>query len=68
MLHAVADGERDSAVTGLARKRLHTKTPQLVEAAPDASFDRHAFLVRVHLKVIDQHATTVDEFAERSRW
>ena len=56
MLAALAAGERDpAALADLAQKRLRTKTPQLVEALTGRFTDHHAFLVRMHLRLIDQH-------------
>ena len=56
MLHVAAD---------LAQKRLRTKTPQLVEALTGRFTDHHAFLVRMHLRLIDQHTAAIDELTER---
>jgi transposase len=66
MLQALAAGERDPAVLAdLAHKRLRTKTPQLVEALTGRFTDHHAFLVRMHLRLIDQHTVAIDELTER---
>jgi transposase len=66
MLAALAAGERDPAVLAdLAQKRLRTKTPQLVEALTGRFTDHHAFLVRMHLRLIDQHTAAIDELTER---
>ena len=66
MLAALAAGERDPAVLAdLAQKRLRTKTPQLVEALTGRFTDHHAFLVRMHLRLIDQHTVAIDELTER---
>ena len=66
MLAALAAGERDPAVLAdLAHKRLRTKTPQLVEALTGRFTDHHAFLVRMHLRLIDQHTVAIDELTER---
>jgi transposase len=66
MLMSLADGERDPAVLAdLAQKRLRTKTPQLIEALTGRFTDHHAFLVRMHLRLIDQHTTAIDELTER---
>src|SRR3954469_6393736 len=56
MLAALAAGGRHPPALGdLAQKRLRTKTPQLVEALTGRFTDHHAFLVRMHLRLIDQH-------------
>ena len=66
MLQALANGERDPHVLAdLARKRLRTKTPQLVEALTGRFTDHHAFLVRMHLALIDQHTAAIDKLSER---
>jgi transposase len=66
MLAALAAGERDPAVLAdLAQKRLRTKTPQLVEALTGRFTDHHAFLVRMHLRLIDQHTVAIDELTNR---
>jgi transposase len=66
MLQALTDGERDPAVLAdLAQKRLRTKTPQLIEALTGSFTEHHAFLVRMHLSLIDQHTTATDELTER---
>ncbi len=56
MLDALASGQRDPAVLAeMARRALRGKIPQLVEALQGRFTDHHAFLVRVHLTLIDQH-------------
>ena len=66
MLQALAAGERDPALLAdLAQKRLRTKTPQLVEALTGRFTDHHAFLVRMHLGLIDQHTVAIDALTER---
>ena len=66
MLAALAAGERDpAALADLAQKRLRTKTPQLVEALTGRFTDHHAFLVRMHLRLIDQHTVAINELTER---
>ena len=66
MLAALAAGERDPAVLAdLAQKRLRTKTPQLVEALTGRFTDHHAFLVRMHLRLIDQHTVAINALTNR---
>jgi len=66
MLQALAAGERDpAALADLARKRLRTKTPQLIEALTGRFTEHHAFLVRMHLGLIDQHTAAINALAER---
>ena len=66
MLQALADGERDPRVlANLAQKRLRTKTPQLIEALTGRFTEHHAFLVRMHLGLIDQHTAAIAKLGER---
>lgn len=66
MLQALADGERDPHVLAdLARLSLRKKTPQLVEALTGRFTDHHAFMVRMHLGLIDQHTKAITELSER---
>ena len=66
MLQALVEGERDSSVLAdLARLSLRKKTPQLVEALTGRFTDHHAFLVRMHLGLIDQHTAAIEELSER---
>jgi transposase len=66
MLQALAAGERDPVVLAdLAKLRLRSKTPELVEALTGRFTDHHAFLVRMHLRLIDQHTMAIDELTER---
>jgi transposase len=66
MLQALADGERDPRVlASLAQKRLRTKTPQLIEALTGRFTEHHAFLVRMHLGLIDQHTAAIAKLGER---
>ncbi|MDP3969843.1 MAG: IS110 family transposase [Nocardioides sp.] len=65
-LHAMTEVERDPAVLAdLAQKRLRTKTPQLIEALTGRFTDHHAFLVRMHLCLIDQHTAAIEELSKR---
>lgn len=66
MLQALANGEHDPRVLAdLAQKRLRTKTPQLIEALTGQFTDHHAFLVRMHLALIDQHTAAIEKLTER---
>ena len=66
MLDALAGGERDPAVLAeMARRALRGKIPQLVEALQGRFTDHHAFLVRMHLTLIDQHSAAIDELTDR---
>jgi transposase len=61
MLDALVAGERDPQVlAAMARMSLRNKTAALTEALRGRFSDHHAFLVKLHLQVIDQLADTVD--------
>ncbi len=66
MLDALVAGERDPEVlANLARFRLRAKLPELTEALAGRFNEHHAFLVKVHLDLIDQHTRTIDEITAR---
>lgn len=66
MLEALAAGERDPAVLAdLAKRRLRNKLPELTEALHGRFNDHHAFLVRIHLDLFDQHTRAIEELNER---
>ena len=61
MLEALVAGERDCDVLAdLAKRRLRSKIPQLTQALNGRFNDHHAFLVKVHLDLIDQFTRTID--------
>lgn len=49
----------------LAKRRLRSKTPELVEAMTGRFREHHAFLTRMHLDLIDQHTQAIAELTER---
>ena len=60
MLAALIEGERDPIVLAeLAKRRLRSKIPELVEALTGRFGDHHAFLAKVHLDLIDQHTSAI---------
>ncbi len=66
MLEALIDGERDPVLMAdLARRRLRIKIPALTEALQGRFVEHHAFMVRIHLDLIDQHTAAVDQLTER---
>ncbi len=66
MLAALIDGVRDPAVLAdLARARLREKIPALTEALTGRFSEHHAFLARLHLRLIDQHTAALDELTGR---
>lgn len=66
MLEALIDGQRDpAALAELAKRRLRSKIPALTEALTGRFTEHHAFLARLHLDLIDQHAHAVAELTAR---
>lgn len=66
MLEALIAGEHDPVVLSeLAKRRLRHKIPQLTEALNGRFTGHHAFMVRVHLDLIDQHTVAIDRLTER---
>jgi transposase len=66
MLDALVAGERDPAVLAdMAQRRLRNKIPELTEALSGRFNDHHAFLVKLHLGLIDEHTRAIDEITER---
>ena len=66
MLDALIAGQRDPAeLAELAKRRLRSKIPALTEALTGRFTEHHAFLARVHLDLIDQHAHAVQELTAR---
>lgn len=66
ILDSLVAGERDPEVlAGLAKGRLRSKTPQLVEALTGRFRDHHAFMIGLHLTQLDQSAVMLDELSAR---
>lgn len=66
MLEALVAGEQDPVVLAdLARRRLRTKIPALTEALNGRFTDHHAFMVGVHLGLIDQHTAAITRLTDR---
>ena len=66
MLEALIAGQPDPAVLAdLAKRRLRVKIPALTEALTGRFSEHHAFLVRIHLDLIDQHTAAITELTER---
>ena len=66
MLRALVAGERDpNVLAGLAVGHLRKKTPALVQALHGRFTDHHAFLVGLHLDLIDQHTAAIRALTER---
>jgi transposase len=66
MIEALIGGQRDpAAVADLAKRRLRSKIPALTEALTGRFTEHHAFLARVHLDLIDQHTTAIEELTDR---
>ena len=58
-----ADGPAEMAE--LAKRRMRSKIPQLTEALTGRFTDHHAFMVRVHLDLIDQHTEAITKLTGR---
>lgn len=66
MLEALIAGDRDpAALADLAKRRLRNKIPELTEAMNGRFNTHHAFLVRVHLDLIDQHTAAIEKLTAR---
>jgi len=66
ILDALLAGQTDpKALASLARMSLRNKTAQLVAALDGRFTDHHAFLVRLHLQVIDQLAANIAQLDTR---
>jgi transposase len=66
MLESLVAGERDPQVLAqLARKRMRVKIPELTEALTGRFDDHHAFLVSLHLNLMDQHTLAIEELTAR---
>lgn len=66
MLQALIEGERDPAVLAdLAKRRLRSKIPTLTEALTGRFTEHHAFLVGVHLDLIDRHTAAIGDVTAR---
>jgi transposase len=66
MLEALIGGQRDPAeLAELAKRRMRSKIPALTEALTGRFTEHHAFLARLHLDLIDQHAHAVEELTAR---
>jgi len=66
MLDALIAGRHDPVeLAELAKRRLRSKIPELTEALTGRFSEHHAFLARVHLDLIDQHAHAIDEITTR---
>lgn len=66
MLEALIAGQRDPrALAELAKRRLRSKIPELTEALTGRFNEHHAFLAQLHLDLIDQHTSAVEELTAR---
>jgi transposase len=66
MLEALVEGERDPAVLAdLAKCGLRAKIPELTEALHGRFGEHHAFLVKLHLDLIDQHTVAIGQLTAR---
>ncbi len=66
MLEALVAGERDPhLLAGLARMSLRNKTDQLAAALTGRFTDHHAFMVGLHLKLIEQLTAGITDLTHR---
>jgi transposase len=66
MIQAMIDGEGDVHVLAeMAKGRMRTKIPALVEALTGHFSEHHAFLCRMHLERIDQISASILELSTR---
>jgi transposase len=66
ILSAMVAGERDPAVLAdLSVRQLRVKIPALRQALVGRFTDHHAFLVDLHLKLIDQHTAAINTLTDR---
>lgn len=66
MLTALIEGEDDAQVMAdIARGRMRTKIPALVQALTGNFGEHHSFLCRMHLTRIDELSTTIEELSAR---
>lgn len=66
MLSALVKGERDPAVLAdLSIGHMRVKIPALKQALVGRFNDHHAFLVDLHLKLIDQHTAAINALTVR---
>lgn len=66
ILGAMVAGERDPAVLAdLSVRQLRIKIPALKQALVGRFNDHHAFLVDLHLKLIDQHTAAINVLTNR---
>lgn len=66
MLEALVAGERSPEVLAdMAKRRMRSKIPELTEALTGRFSEHHAFLVKVHLDLIDHNTSAIDELTAR---
>jgi transposase len=66
MLAALIGGERDPQVLAqLAKARMRSKIPQLVQALIGNFGEHHAFLCRLHLQRIDELTAAIGQLSAR---
>ena len=66
MLGALIAGERNPVLLAdLAKRRMRSKIGELTEALTGRFADHHAFLARLHLQLIDEHTTVINEITAR---
>ena len=60
------DRQRDPVILAeMAKRKLRKKIPALTDAMDGRFGDHHAFLARLHLNLIDEHTSAIDELTNR---
>ena len=66
MLRAQVEGERDGHVLAeMAKARMRTRIPDLVEALTGSFREHHAFVCRIRVERIDQLTDAIVQVSER---
>jgi transposase len=66
MLQALIEGrDEPAAIADLAKRRLRSKIGALTEALTGRFTPHHGFLIRMHLKLIDQHTQALQRLEAR---
>jgi transposase len=66
MLESLIDGERDpETLAQMARARMRTKIPDLVEALTGRFSEHHGFVCRLHLDHYDHLTAQIDQISDR---
>lgn len=68
MLEALIGGKRDPRVLAeLAKRRLRSKIPHLIEALTGRFEEHHAFMARLHLDLVDRLTAMIEALTALSK-